>query len=104
DRHTVPVKVELANTDGALRPNSYAQLELFDATPVKVTLPASAVMSDGSKTYVYLKDAKGSLVRRDIKAGSVSAGVIPVLDGLDAADQVVIQGAILLDNQIQLDN
>jgi RND family efflux transporter MFP subunit len=104
DRHTVPVKVELANPDGALRPNSYAQLELFDATPAKVTLPPSAVMSDGSKSYVYLKDSKGALVRRDIKAGSVSTGVIPVLDGLDATDQVVVQGAILLDNQIQLDN
>jgi hypothetical protein len=61
-------------------------------------------MSDGSKSYVYLKDSGGSLVRRDIKVGSATAGVIPVLDGVELTDQVVVSGAILLDNQIQLDN
>jgi hypothetical protein len=29
---------------------------------------------------------------------------VPVIAGLDASDLVVLQGAILLDNQIQLDN
>lgn len=104
DRHTVPVRVELENPDGALRPNSYAQLELYDATPSKVTLPAGAVLSDGAKSYVYLKDASGTLVRRDIKVGSTNGGLVPVTDGLAMTDQVVVSGAILLDNQIQLDN
>jgi hypothetical protein len=36
--------------------------------------------------------------------GSASEGKVPVLAGLEPTDQVVLRGAILLDNQIQLDN
>jgi membrane fusion protein, heavy metal efflux system len=104
DRHTVPVRLRLANPDGALRPNSYATIRIFDPTPAAVALPASAVMSDGAQSYVYRKEPNGELKRRDITVGSASAGKIPVLAGLSATDQVVLSGAILLDNQIQLDN
>ncbi|HEY0252854.1 MAG TPA: efflux RND transporter periplasmic adaptor subunit [Kofleriaceae bacterium] len=104
DRHTVPVRVRLANIDGSLRPNAYAQIKFFDPNTAKVALPASAVMSDGVTTYVYVKEKDGQLKRRVVTAGSASAGKMPILTGIEPGDQVVVQGAILLDNQIQLDN
>jgi RND family efflux transporter MFP subunit len=104
DRHTVPVRLRLANPDGALRPNAYATIRWFDPTSVAVTLPASAVLSDGARSYVYRQEPDGALRRRDITVGSASAGTVPVIAGLSPADQVVLSGAILLDNQIQLDN
>jgi RND family efflux transporter MFP subunit len=103
ERHTVPVRVKLANPTGALRPNAYAQIRLFDATPAAVALPAAAVLSDGVHNYVYVQTA-GAFVRREITAGSSSGGVVPVMSGLAPGESVVVQGAILLDNQIQLDN
>jgi len=104
DRHTVPIRLRLANPDGALRPNSYATIRIYDPTPVAVALPTSAVMSDGAQSYVYLQAPDGALRRKNVSVGSTSAGHVPVLAGLSAADQVVMSGAILLDNQIQLDN
>jgi membrane fusion protein, heavy metal efflux system len=104
DRHTVPVRVRLANLAGTLRPNAYAQIKFFDPTPAKVSLPSSAVMSDGAQTYVYVKDKGGALKKRTVVAGSSSGGKMPILEGLEPGEQVVVQGAILLDNQIQLDN
>ena len=68
-----------------------------------VSLPIDAVMTDGAKSYVYVQD-KGKLVHRDVTVGSPSNGRVPVLTGLQPKDPVVVQGAILLDNQIQLDN
>jgi RND family efflux transporter MFP subunit len=103
ERHTVPLRVKLANPTGALRPNAYAQIRLFDATKAQVALPSAAVMSDGARSYVYVKN-HGAFVHRDITVGTPSGGLVPVLAGLTASDEVVIQGAILLDNQIQLDN
>ena len=103
ERHTVPVRVKLANPTGALRPNAYAQLRLFDRSPAAVALPPSAVMSDGARSYVYVH-AHGSFVHRDVTLGTPSGDVVPVVSGLTPRDEVVIQGAILLDNQIQLDN
>ncbi len=104
DRHTVPVRVRLANLDGTLRPNAYAQIKFFDPNTAKVALPASAVLSDGLTSYVYVKEKDGSLKRRVVTAGAASAGKMPILEGLEPGDQVVVQGALLLDNQIQLDN
>ena len=105
ERHTVPVRVKLANADGALRPNAYAQIRFFDPIAAKVALPASAVLSDGSQSYVYRKaERTGELVRRNVVVGSPSGGSLPVLAGIEPGDQVVVQGGILLDNQIVLDN
>jgi RND family efflux transporter MFP subunit len=104
DRHTVPVRVRLENLAGNLRPNAYAQIKFFDPTPAKVSLPSSAVMSDGAQTYVYVKDKSGALKKRTVVAGSASGGRMPILEGIEPGEQVVVQGAILLDNQIQLDN
>lgn len=104
DRHTVPVRLRLANPDGALRPNAYATIRWFDPTPIAVTLPTSAVLSDGAKSYVYRQEPDGALRRHDITVGSATAGTVPVIAGLSPTDQVVLSGAILLDNQIQLDN
>jgi cobalt-zinc-cadmium efflux system membrane fusion protein len=104
DRHTVPVRLRLANPDGALRPNSYATIRFFDPTPAAVALPSAAVLSDGAQSYVYLQAPDGGLRRHNVTVGSAAGGEVPVLAGLSARDQVVLSGAILLDNQIQLDN
>ncbi len=105
DRHTVPVRVRLANPDGALRPNSYAQIRFFDPTAAVASLPAGAVVFDGTRTYVYVKDkTTGELKRRTILVGPPNASEVPVLSGLAPGEPVVVQGAILLDNQIQLDD
>ena len=104
DRHTVPVRVKLANADGSLRPNAYAQLRFLDPTPAIVDLPASAVMSDGTTGYVYVQTTPGVFKRRDVVAGAVHDGVVPIFKGIDVGTVVVERGAVLLDNQIQLDN
>lgn len=104
DRHTLPVRVKLANPEGSLRPNSYAELRFFDPTAAAAQLPASAVLSDGATSYTYVKDPGGAMKRRNIAVGAASGGVVPVLSGLTPGESVVVQGAILLDNQIQLDN
>ena len=104
ERHTVPVRVKLANAEGLLRPNAYAQIKFFDPTKAAVSLPSEAVMSDGAKSYVYVQDKDKRFVHRDVTVGTPSNGRVPVIAGLSPKDPVVVQGAILLDNQIQLDN
>ena len=104
DRHTVPVRVRLENLDGSLRPNAYAQIKFYDPIAASVSLPSSAVMSDGAQSYVYMKDKTGALKKQIVIAGSSNGGKMPILDGVKVGDQVVVQGGILLDNQIQLSN
>jgi RND family efflux transporter MFP subunit len=103
ERHTIPVRVTLANPEGALRPNAHVQLRFLDPRPIKVELPAEAVLSDGATSYVYVKD--GALIKkRTVTPGPMREGKATVIAGLEPDTQVVTRGAILLDNQIQLDN
>lgn len=102
-RHTVPVRVKLANPQGLMRPNAYAQVRFYDGGAAAAAIPASAVLFDGAHSYLYVQDAKGALARRVVEVGTPSGGVVPVQSGLKVGEKVVVHGAILLDNQIQLD-
>ena len=102
DRHSIPVRVKLDNRDGALRPNAYAKMQFLERDAAPVELPADAVLSDGSSSYVYVRDGQ-ALRRRTITVGAVRGGKVTVLAGLSAGQPVVIRGAALLDNQLPLD-
>jgi len=104
ERHTVPVRVRLDNTDGRLKPNTYAKMQFHAATPAgSVEVAAGALVSDGSRQYAYVKDAtSGRFVRRDVIAGAVREQRVVVFKGIAPGETVVSKGAILLDNQIDL--
>lgn len=104
DRHGVPIRIKMDNSEGVLRPNAYVQVRLYDPTPTVAMLPAAAVMSDGQKSFVYLENPKGVFKRHDLEVGSVINGRVPVTSGLSLTDHVVVQGVILVDNEIALDN
>jgi cobalt-zinc-cadmium efflux system membrane fusion protein len=103
DRHTVGVRVKLKNADGRIRPNTFAEVRfLSSAAQGSTEIAASALVSDGPKQYVYVQDKPGHFVRRDVVAGAVRDGRISIASGLAAGESVVEQGAVLLDNQIDL--
>lgn len=105
NRHTVPIRVELPNVDGALRPNVYARVRFGVSHPGNsVEVPATSLVSDGEHQYVYLQTRPGTFTRREVVAGSVHDGRVPILKGLAVGDTVVVEGAILLDNQVALND
>lgn len=105
ERHTVGVRVKLNNADGRIRPNTFAEVRFLSAAAAGSTeIAASALVSDGPKQYVYVQDTPGHFVRRDVVAGAVRDGRISIVKGLTAGESVVEQGAVLLDNQIDLSN
>jgi RND family efflux transporter MFP subunit len=105
ERHTVGVRVKLNNADGRIRPNTFAEVRFLSAAAAGSTeIAASALVSDGPKQYVYVQDKPGHFVRRDVVAGAVRDGRISIVKGLTAGESVVEQGAVLLDNQIDLSN
>jgi cobalt-zinc-cadmium efflux system membrane fusion protein len=102
-RHTIPVRVQLSNTSGELKPNTYARMQfLAAATPGAVEVASSALVTDGDQQYVYVRGQDGSFSRRDVVGGAVRRGKVMVLSGLRAGETVAETGATLLDNQIAL--
>ncbi len=103
ERHTLPVRVRLANADRRLRPNVYARVRFSVQQPQPaLEIPASAIVSDGEHQYVYVQDKPGHFVRREVVAGSAHEGRMPIMKGLQPGETIVQEGAILLDNQIEI--
>ena len=102
-RHTVPIRVSVPNADGKLRPNAFATVRFATAADEHaLSLPSTAIVTDGAKQYVYVWGNEKTFTRRDVVVGASASGRITVLKGLSEGETVLIEGGILLDNQIQL--
>jgi cobalt-zinc-cadmium efflux system membrane fusion protein len=102
-RHTIPVRVRLANPQRQLRPNVYARVRFaIAARTASLEVPATALVSDGERQYVYVQSGDGRFARREVVTGPAHEGRVPVLSGLSRGETIVEDGAILLDNQMAI--
>ena len=49
---------------------------------------------------MFIKDAKGAYVQREVKVGARMDRQVEILEGLEPGMQVVISGAMLLKSQV----
>ena len=80
----------------ALRPGGFASAELHTGTTLAPLLPESAVQSDEQGNFVYIVGPDRKVVRRDVKAGDVTAKGMPILSGLTGKEQVVLSAGAFL--------
>lgn len=102
-RRTVEVRVRVANVDRALRPNAF--VEVTPAAPAnvqRVRVPASAVVTDGARSVVFVARDTNRLERVPVVTGRRRDGEVELRGGLTAGERFVAKGALLLENQIEL--
>lgn len=95
DTHTrtALVKAKIANTDFALKPGMFANLDLtlqLRADAVVVPEPAIMVNADRAMLYIVDKDMNAQL--RPVKLGVRQAGVVEILEGVEAGQLVIVEG------------
>lgn len=90
-------EVRIALTpDAALRPGAFAHGSVVVAHARRPVLPQTAVMSDGSGSYVYVVGRGDEIQRRDVRVGSVIPSGVVIADGLTGKERVVsIDGGFL---------
>jgi len=97
---TVKVRFLVANPQLRLKPEMFATVTLLvDEVESAVTVPASAVITEGEKTFVYVAIADRAFARRPVQTVADSREVRRILQGLDERDRVVTAGALLLRSQ-----
>jgi HlyD family secretion protein len=82
--------------NSALRPGGFASAQISAGQVDAPVLPESAVLSDDKGNYVFVIDAKSKVERRQVKTGSVSDAGIPVIEGLNGNEQVVLSAGAFL--------
>jgi len=97
------VRIEIANPDGVMLPNMYAEVEIGtgDAPPV-VAVPDSAVIDTGKKQIVILDRGEGRFEPREVKVGLSGEGFTEIREGVAEGDRVVVAANFLIDAESNL--
>lgn len=96
---TVMARAEVANPDGQLRPEMFAEVTLITDGQSVLSVPRSAVQQVGSKTVVFLVRGPRRFDAREISVGQGSSEYLPVVKGLAEGDEVVTQGSYTLKSE-----
>ena len=100
---TVPVRVEIANPQGLLKPAMFAQVEIPAISKGEVlTVPTSAVIDSGTRQIVLVQLAEGRFEPRTVRLGSRSEDYVEVLSGIADGEQVVVAANFLIDAESNL--
>jgi cobalt-zinc-cadmium efflux system membrane fusion protein len=85
------VRIELANSDGALRPGMFAVATFRSRKPTEWTvIPATAIIRLHDKDWVFRKESNNNFRRVVVQAdGLAPGGLQKIRDGLKAGDEVV---------------
>jgi cobalt-zinc-cadmium efflux system membrane fusion protein len=104
DTHRLPVRAVIANADGALKPEMFAQFRIDSGVIGRSpAAPETAVIRDGDTARVWTLDPDGTLRIRPVVTGVTEDGMVQVVQGLKAGDRVVSKGALFVDQAGQPD-
>jgi len=100
---TAKIRVELANSDGMLLPNMYADVEIGagDAA-LALAVPDSAVIDTGTRRIVILDRGEGRFEPREVKLGRRGDGMVAISEGVVEGDRVVVSANFLIDAESNL--
>ena len=103
ESRTVPIRIDVENMSGVLRPGMSATAVLpVGATGAPIlTVPVAAVQRVRNEWCVFLPKGEGAFEIRRIGRGRDLAGEVEVLSGLRSGEQIIVDGAFLLKAQAE---
>lgn len=99
---TLRVRIELKNSDFALRPGMFGRVRIGTGETHGLVIPAEALVDTGEFQYVFLAEANGRFVPRRVEPGMRSADKIEIRRGLNEGETVVTTANFLLDSESRL--
>jgi cobalt-zinc-cadmium efflux system membrane fusion protein len=95
---TVPVRLEVPNADGVLRPGMSANVSIpvGETGGQVVAVPIAAVQRVGDSWAVFVPKGPGVFEAKPVGRGRDLGGEVEILSGLAAGTEVVVDGAFLL--------
>jgi cobalt-zinc-cadmium efflux system membrane fusion protein len=97
--HRLPVRAEVDNPDGMLKPEMFASFRIITgADESSPSVPQEAVVFEGNTAHVWVARLEDkSILLRQIRVGRSSDGMLQVIDGLRGGEHVVTRGALFID-------
>ncbi len=103
--HRLPVRAEIDNQDGALKPEMYATFSIITGKEAAApAVPNSAIIYEGDQARVFVADpAAKTIAICPITVGRSNGELAEVTDGLKPGESIVTSGALFIDRALQGD-
>lgn len=88
----VTVRADFPNPDHALRPGMLLDVHVYRAARQALVIPEISVVQVGRESYVYRVKEDATVERVDVKTGTRRAGVVEIVEGLQAGERIVVDG------------
>jgi cobalt-zinc-cadmium efflux system membrane fusion protein len=92
------LRIAFANADHALKPNMFATVTLLGTQQSRVVLPSSALLMNNDRISVFVAVAPWTFERRTVDPQLDEGASIAIRSGVNAGDEVVVRGGILLND------
>jgi Cu(I)/Ag(I) efflux system membrane fusion protein len=104
ETRTVRVRIELANPDGKLKTDMYADVAFRPGAErgAVLTVAESAVIDSGSRQFVLVAKGEGRFEPRPVKPGLRGEGYVEIRDGVAVGEEVVTSATFLIDAESNL--
>ena len=90
----LPLRGQLDNPDGLLRPGMLVNLQLQTLAREAIVVPARSLTYSGNEKAVFVVNAEGRAQRRLVETGLSRAEMVEITSGLEAGETVVDQGVV----------
>lgn len=99
---TMNLRLETKNSDYALRPDMFVDVELPVDLPSAVTVPTDAVLDSGVRKIVFVERASGVFEPRAVETGWRFGERVEIARGLAPGEHVVVDGNFFVDSESRL--
>jgi len=100
---TIKVRLEFANPDQLLKPDMFADVTIHAQRKVDaIVIPSEAVIRSGEREQVFVVRAPGKFEPRTVRLGVSAQGLVQVLEGVSAGEEVVTSSQFLIDSESKL--
>jgi multidrug efflux pump subunit AcrA (membrane-fusion protein) len=81
------------NPERLLKPGMFVEVKILNRDPrPALQIPATALLTEGESTFVYVKTGPERFERRDVETADAEGERVTVRRGLEAGEEVVVEG------------
>jgi len=101
ESRTMEVRIEVANTNGRLKPGMFADVEIVTTIwQDTLLMPDTALQTDGGDQIVFVALDSSRFEKRVVKTGMEQRGRVAVLEGVKQGEEVVTEGSFILKSEM----
>jgi|SRR5438445_2392568 len=95
------VRIVLNNPGNRLKPEMLANAEIpLNESKTGLLVPSDAIQQINDQDVIFVRTAPNRFAIRAVQVGETTGGKTPILKGLKADEQVVVQGSFVLKSQL----